>query len=218
MSIKLFISDFDRTLTDEKNAIDQECMNALKLLRESGVKVAIVSGRKYSFMKVFYERQSHAMDGFVSENGCISYVNGKKYVISKNEMHTEITEYLRSDAIPYDEGEVVISVPVLYHRKIDKLVSRYENLVVIKNVDSLMILPWGASKSAGIIWLQTEFGVPKYETVCIGDGENDVEMRDFCSFLGAPANAVKEMKEKADYVCKNSYSKGTIEFIQKVLE
>jgi phosphoglycolate phosphatase (TIGR01487 family) len=217
MPIKLFISDFDRTLTDEILEVDGECMNHLKILKERGIKVATVSGRRHSVMKIFYERYSDAVDCFVSENGCIGYLDGKKRILSKNEKMKEIMEYLRSDAIPYKIGEIVISVPTMYHLKIDKLISVHQNLRVIKNIDSFMILPKDASKGTGIRWLQSSLGISKDETVCIGDGENDIIMRDFCSFLGAPANAVDEMKKKADYVCKNHYSKGTIEFIEKVL-
>jgi hydroxymethylpyrimidine pyrophosphatase-like HAD family hydrolase len=87
---------------------------------------------------------------------------------------------------------------------------------VIRNLDSLMALPRGVSKTSGAAWLSRMYGVAGDETAAIGDAENDVHLRDACGLLGAVSNAIPEMKAAADYVCEQSYGKGLREFIEYI--
>lgn len=215
--IQLFILDFDRTLTNSKLKIEDRAIETLTRLKSKDIKVAIVSGRKYSDMKTFYEQYFKFIDGFIAENGCIGFANGKKEVICHNRDRREILRELNSKAIPYDAGEVVISVDSKYEEPLHKLAAKYKDSRIIKNVDSLMILPREASKGLGVRWISTELNVAPSKIACIGDGENDIEMREYCSILGAVANAVPELKEKADYNCEKSYSDGVLEFVEKVI-
>jgi phosphoglycolate phosphatase (TIGR01487 family) len=215
--IQLFISDYDRTLTNVKLKIGDKAIEALAKLKKNNMKVAIVSGRKYSYMKSFYDQYSKVIDAFIAENGCIGFSNGRKEIISHNRNRGEILEALSSKAISFDAGEVVISVNSKYEKVLHELLASVEDSRVIKNIDSLMILPRGASKGIGVKWISNKLNIPFSQTACIGDGENDIEMRNYCSILGAVANAVPELKKVADYICQKGYSEGVLEFVEKII-
>ncbi len=215
--IQLFISDYDRTLTNSELKIEDKAIETLARLKRNNIKVAIVSGRKYSYVEAFHKQYFKFIDAFIAENGCIGFANGKKEVICQNRDREEILKELNSKGIPHDAGEVVISVNSTYEEELRKLITKFENFHIIKNIDSFMILPKEASKGLGVKWISAELNVDFSKIACIGDGENDIEMREYCSILGAVANAVPELKRKADYICEKSYSDGVLEFVEKIL-
>jgi hydroxymethylpyrimidine pyrophosphatase-like HAD family hydrolase len=59
---------------------------------------------------------------------------------------------------------------------------------MIQNVDSLMLLPQGASKATGIRWLMDVYCLDTGQMACIGM-ENDIEMRGLCR-IGRSSNAL----------------------------
>jgi hydroxymethylpyrimidine pyrophosphatase-like HAD family hydrolase len=87
---------------------------------------------------------------------------------------------------------------------------------VIKNVDSLMLLPHGASKATGIRWLMDMYCVGTGEMACIGDAENDIDMRGLCTLMGAVANALPAVKSESDYLCRDSFGAGLREFLEHI--
>ena len=72
--------------------------------------------------------------------------------------------------------------------------------------------------STGIIWLQQRMNITRDETAGIGDGENDLVLREACGYFGAPATAVEAVRAKADYVAKEEFSRGTTEFVDHLME
>lgn len=57
------------------------------------------------------------------------------------------------------------------------------------------------------------------EIAYIGDDLNDIECMKYCGFSGCPTDAIDEVKQIADYVCKNKAGDGAVrEFIEVILE
>lgn len=72
--IKLAVFDIDRTLiSPEVGQIHPETVAALKQLQRSGIRIAIASGRLYSFLQP--ELQELGFDYYIMSNGC--YVTDK---------------------------------------------------------------------------------------------------------------------------------------------
>lgn len=58
----------------------------------------------------------------------------------------------------------------------------------------------------------------KEETAYIGDDRNDLLAMDLCAIAGCPGDAIWEIKEKADFVCKSPGGRGAVrEFIDWLL-
>jgi HAD superfamily hydrolase (TIGR01484 family) len=68
-SIRLVLSDYDRTFTDETLRVAPGLAEAIQRLRDRGVLFSIVSGRKYSFMIDLYRALDGLVDSFIAENG-----------------------------------------------------------------------------------------------------------------------------------------------------
>ena len=61
----------------------------------------------------------------------------------------------------------------------------------------------------------SHIGITFEQTACIGDDLNDISMIKLCGVKGCPANAVKEVREVCDYICKTSGGHGAVrEFIE----
>lgn len=217
MAIKLVISDFDRTFTDESLSVAPELARAIRLIEGKGIGFSIVSGRNYDFLLEFCRELDGLVDSFVAENGCLGHFQGKKYVLGDSRRRDELLGRLERLGVPYGHGEVIVAVEAQYEKGLKEALERLGGAFhVIRNVDSLMILPAGISKSSGAAWLSRMYGVSQNETAAIGDAENDVAFKDSCILLGAVSNAIPDMKAAADYVCRQSYGKGLQEFIEYI--
>lgn len=217
MAIKLVISDFDRTFTDESLSVGPGLREAIRLIEARGIGFSIVSGRNYDFLLEFCQELDGLVGSFVAENGCLGFFRGKKYVLGDSGRRGELLERLRKLGVPYGQGEVIVAVDVGHEKGLMEALSGLDgSFHVIRNVDSLMILPAGISKSSGAVWLSRMYGVSRNETAAIGDAQNDVAFKDSCVLLGAVSNAIPEMKATADYVCRQSYGRGLQEFIEYI--
>lgn len=217
MTIRLVISDFDRTFTDATLSVEAGLAEAIRRLKKRGASFSIVSGRSYDFLEDYCERLDGLVDSFVAENGCIGCYGGKKHMIGNCVGREAVFERLESLGVPYGRGEVIFSVGRCHERELMEALSSADGFFhVIRNMDSLMVLPMGVSKSSGAAWLAAMHGVSREETAAIGDAENDVHLREACGLLGAVSNAIPSMKDAADYVCRQGYGKGLQEFIEHI--
>ncbi|MCD1294426.1 haloacid dehalogenase [Methanocella sp. CWC-04] len=214
-NIRLVVSDFDRTFTDGSLYFAPDLIDAILNLKRKGVRFSIVSGRKFSFMRDIFDDMGHFLDSFVAENGCVGFFEDRKHFLCEEVDRDKLLKRLERKNVPYDAGDVVVSVHHGYGKELDESLKSMENMFhVIKNVDSLMVLPYGVSKGTGVKWLSGLYGVSATETACIGDAENDLEMREYCCMLGAVSNALPSMKEKADYVTRGMFGNGLKEFLE----
>ena len=215
-SIRLVLSDYDRTFTDSSLRVEPGLVDAILRLKRKGTLFSIVSGRKYSFMYDLYQSMGGVVDSFIAENGCVGYANGQKHYIARPEGREEMLAGLRSLDVPYDAGDVVVSVGTDYEQEVDQVMKDYPNMHVVRNVDSLMILPHSVSKATGIQWLMGVYSLTPVQMACIGDAENDLEMRSLCSLMGAVCNALPAVKKESDYVCRQSFGFGLKEFLEYI--
>jgi hydroxymethylpyrimidine pyrophosphatase-like HAD family hydrolase len=215
-SIRLVLSDYDRTFTDETLCVAPGLAEAIQRLRGRGVLFSIVSGRKYSFMIDLYRDLNGLVDSFVAENGCVGYANGCRQVISEVKGRDRLLRALDDRSIDYDAGDIVISVHSSHMPEVRELLNLFPAYHVVQNVDSLMLLPHGASKATGIRWLMDVYCLNPGQMACIGDAENDIEMRGLCRLMGAVSNALPAVKRESDYICKDGFGAGLLEFLEHI--
>lgn len=216
--IRAFIADFDRTVTGGDLVVDENCLSRIAELRQRGVHTSVVTGRKKSFMQNFIDTHRNVFDSVVCENGCVAYYQRKWFQLSSCEYFDRVIKRFSEEGIEFDHGECIISTEALSDEDAREILSGISGLRTIVNIDSVMILPAAVDKGTGIIWLQQRMNITKDETAGIGDGENDLVLRETCGYFGAPATAVEAVRAKADYVAKEEYSRGTAEFVDHLME
>ena len=68
----------------------------------------------------------------------------------------------------------------------------------------------GVNKGVGLLELARRLGVPRGETMAIGDNSNDVAMISAAGLGVAVANATSETRSAADYVCQKTNNEGAV--------
>ena len=75
----------------------------------------------------------------------------------------------------------------------------------------------GVSKGNAVKALIEKYGIKREELICIGDNENDISMLQFAGVSVAMGNAIKEVKEIADYVTDTNKNNGVAKAIEKFI-
>ncbi|MCD6324023.1 MAG: HAD hydrolase family protein, partial [Desulfurococcales archaeon] len=103
-------------------------------------------------------------------------------------------------------------------RKAKDLVARggFTDVEVVTSGYAIHIHPKGCGKAAGIRKFVSELNVDE-EIICVGDGRNDVPMRDVCSKLYAVSNADEELKSVADHILSKPSADGFMELAKELL-
>ena len=99
-NIKIAFIDIDGTLTNSKQMISQENINALKFLKEKNIKIVLSSGRWDTYMLKFNENLN-IIDYIISNNGaCLIDINEKKVLFERtlnNDDINLITAYCKNN-------------------------------------------------------------------------------------------------------------------------
>lgn len=74
----------------------------------------------------------------------------------------------------------------------------------------------GLSKAVGIETVISHLGIPREQTIAIGDSMNDIEMIQYAGFGIAMGNAVDEIKDAADLVTDHVDNDGLSKALKKV--
>lgn len=63
-----------------------------------------------------------------------------------------------------------------------------------------------------------KYSLDKSQVAYIGDDVNDIECMQYCGFSACPADAIDEVKNTVDYVCKNIGGQGAVrELIDRII-
>jgi len=212
------VTDYDRTLTDGELNVYPPALDALRELQEKkGTTVIIATGRGMPFVKAWGGILSFS-DAVVAEDGAVIWLpKSARVEVLGDGSRTRAA--FRAYGMPCDEGEVIVSVKKTAERRAREIVER-EGLEVDfhYNFDSVMLLPRGVDKVAGVRAALGALHVQGHDLICIGDGENDLALFDMGTLKVATENAVEALKEKADIVCDRPYAEGVARFIDSLLE
>lgn len=66
--------------------------------------------------------------------------------------------------------------------------------------------------------LINKYNLDKSQVAYIGDDVNDIECMQYCGFSACPADAIDEVKNTVDYICKNIGDHGAVrELIDRII-
>lgn len=78
-----------------------------------------------------------------------------------------------------------------------------------------LIVP-GCHKASGLKRLAERRGISRGQCIAFGDGENDIEMLEYCRHSYAMENAPQNVKDAAEYVCPSNEEDGVLVTLEKI--
>jgi hydroxymethylpyrimidine pyrophosphatase-like HAD family hydrolase len=218
MRFRVVASDYDETLAHNGRA-DKETLETLALVRESGRKLVMVTGRELGSLRSVFS-EFGLFDLIVAENGALLYhpATREETVLGKTPPASFVEMLQRSGANPLSVGRSIVATVKPHETAVYKAIRELSlDLQVILNRESVMVLPVGVDKGTGFRAAMAELRLPLATVVGIGDAENDHAFLSLCGFSVAVGNAIPSLKERVQLVTSAEDGGGVVEVLQKLL-
>lgn len=205
--------DYDGTLATE-GKIAPGTMAALGRVRESGRRVVLITGRQFDDLLAVCPELDF-FDLVIAENGAVLYDPRAKRVEDLADPPTPaFLAGLEHVGVPFSSGRVIVSTVVPHEVAVLETIRTLGlELQIIFNKESVMVLPSGLSKASGLKTALRQLGISAYNTVGVGDAENDHAFLARTGFSVAVANAVPALAAMADLVTDAPNGAGVRELI-----
>lgn len=210
--------DYDGTIA-HRGVVDAATVRALERLRDSGRRLFLVTGRLLQEVEQLFSRWS-LFDCIVAENGPVLFDTrtNEKTILSSGRSDHLVDELRKRGVKDITIGEVVVAVWREHEPEVvDAIRDARLDLQLIYNKDSVMMLPPGVDKMAGLKAALAGFDLSPERVIAVGDGENDEPLLAGCGCGVAVANAIPELKAKADFVTAGERGEGVVELVQRAL-
>ena len=219
MRYRVLAADYDGTLATE-GRVDRTTLEALRRVRETGRKLVLVTGRELDeWLAIFPE--VHLFDRIVAENGALLYrPETREEVLLAEQPPAEFVATLRARGVgPISVGRVIVATWEPHATSVLGVIRDLRlDLHVVLNKRAVMILPSGIDKATGLAAALDELGLSPRDAVGVGDAENDRAFLDLCACSVAVANALQEIKTRADLVTQQPRGAGVAELIARLVE
>src|SRR6266704_1304269 len=210
--------DYDGTIAWD-GEVSEDTILALQEVRKSGRKLILVTGRELDdLIKVF--PRLDLFDRVVAENGGLLYrpATREERLLAERPPDKFWQGLIKRGAERVSVGRVIVATWRPYETTAIELIRDLGlELQVIFNKGAVMILPSGVNKATGLSVALAELGLSRHNVVGIGDAENDHAFLALCECSVAVANALETLKERVDWVTKESHGNGTTELCQVLI-
>jgi phosphoglycolate phosphatase (TIGR01487 family) len=210
--------DYDGTLA-HNGRVNEETVEALERLRSSGRRLIMVTGRELDNLRQNFSRLD-LFDRVVAENGAVLYYPKERKVKSLAQPPREdFVRRLEERGVgPISVGHSIVATWEPHETAVLETIRDLElELQVIFNKGAVMVLPSGVNKATGLKVALDELGLSPHNTVGVGDAENDHAFFSLCECSVAVANALRSVKEQADWVTRGDHGAGVIELCEALL-
>lgn len=224
--IKLVVADFDGTLLPYgMTSVSSKVIGYIKSLVLSGVKFAVASGRTYSELSVLLADVKDDIY-FICDDGAVALRNDKvifrKPFTSASLRYFFDTDLFRNVTLyALDKAYLIgdVTRPILYGKtpcriqrhieikdeifkvcanvKCFDLVDTSQHRIHYSDKDFAEFVSFYANKGVAIGDLQLKLGVSKFETVVIGDADNDIPMTSHAQRSWAIGDRSEKLKSKS---------------------
>jgi phosphoglycolate phosphatase (TIGR01487 family) len=209
----LIATDLDGTIKMKEAPVNAEVITEMKRIRSMGVKLILVTGRCAKEQQEVIDGE--LFDAVVLENGAIVQLNEpRKRIVFSPPGWLEVKRRL-IEKFGVGCEEIIVSLP----REFGPMLEQFSfglDVRILYNRDRVMVLPPSVDKRFGLSIAIQESNSQGRRVVCIGDGENDVDMFSVADLKLAVANAVPILKEKSDYVSKEEDGAGWVELVKQL--
>ena len=198
--MKVLAFDYDGTIAQE-GLLGETMRAALQAARHAGMPLILATGRRFEDLLAVCPDALALFDRVVAECGAVLARAGGRPVPLVEPVSERLEEALRLRQVPTLRGLVLLATEVGHQPLVEQLVGQLRlDVRVVRNRDSLVIVPVSVSKASGLSHALASLGVTEAEAVAFGDGENDVPMLAGSALGVAVADAVSELRMAADVV------------------
>jgi HAD superfamily hydrolase (TIGR01484 family) len=212
-------TDYDGTIAHH-GTVEPATIDALIQFKESGRKLILVTGREIpDLCNVFSELR--IFDLVVAENGGLLHEPRTKAekLLASTPPREFSQRLLKLGVKEMSVGRVIVATQETYCSVVENTIKQMQlDLQIILNKGSLMVLPNGVNKGSGLRAALTELKLESASVVAVGDAENDHNLLEGSGFGVAVANALPELKARAQWVTPGDHGKGVRELIRKILQ
>lgn len=218
MRYLILATDYDGTLAAHGH-VDDQAWAAVRRLRDSGRRVVLVTGRELEDLQTVCPHLE-LFDRVVAENGALFYQPRTKEVrlLAEPPPRAFVEALKEHQVAPLSAGNVIVATVRPQETTVLRTISDLGlELQVIFNQDAVMVLPSGVNKATGLAAALKDMGLSPHNVVAIGDAENDHALLSACECAAAVGNAVRALRERADWVARGGAGASVIELIDRLL-
>lgn len=217
MRYRAFATDYDGTIAHD-GIVDEPTVDALRRVREAGLKVLLVTGRELTSL---FNTFAHAdvFDHIVAENGAVLYEpsNGSVQILAAPPPPAFV-EALQRAQVPLWVGHSIVATVTPHEHQVLRAIHEFKlEWHVIFNKEAVMALPSDVTKATGLASALRLLNVLPEETIGVGDAENDHAFLRFSGLSAAVDNALDGVKELVDIVTRGARGAGVRELIDQLL-
>src|SRR3989442_1844906 len=210
--------DYDGTIAWD-GEVSARTIQAVEDVRKSGRKLILVTGRELDDLVKVFPRLD-LFDRVIAENGALLYrpATREERLLAERPPDKFWQELIKRGAERVSVGRVIVATWRPHETTAVELIRDLGlELQVIFNKGAVMILPSGINKATGLSFALSELGLSRHDVVGVGDAENDHAFLSLCECSVAVANALDTVKERVDWVTKESHGNGTTELCQALI-
>lgn len=192
---------------------------AIERLRVSGRRAILVTGRRLEDLLGLCP-EAAAFDMVVAENGAVVYdPRRREEAVLDDPVPDRLVDLLRQRGVqPIERGKVVVATRDPHGTVMFQCIRELGlELQVIVDRSTVMALPPGINKAAGLELALRKLGLSRHEALAVGDAENDHSFLRYCECGVAVANAVPALKETAALTTHGANGHGVAELIDEVI-
>ena len=218
MRYRALATDYDGTIAHH-GTVTAETAASLDAFKHSGRKLLLVTGRELPDL----QRVCPMLDLFdccVVENGAVIYTpsTGRVRVLVEPPPKVLVDTLQARGVTPISVGHVIVATWEPHEKTVLEVIHDLGlELQVIFNKGAVMILPSGVNKASGLQEALHSLCLSSHNVVGVGDAENDHALLSLSECGVAVANAVPQLKQRADIVTTGRAGEGVSELIAAMI-
>ena len=169
---------------------------------------------------------------FAKENNCglITYMGDKIISMGPTDEYIELESSINGmpvvqvpdflDFVDFEVNKLLMTAQQGPAEKYTEYLSKkYGDRISVYRSEPFFIewMPKGIDKASSIDRMLSSVGLTRENTICCGDGYNDLTMIEYAGVGVAMANAQPKVKEKADYITASNDEDGIVQVIDEFI-
>lgn len=202
------------------------------VLSFNGARITNWQTKEIIYQNVLSEDLVRPLYNFAVENnlGLVSYEADSVVTGTRHDEYMELEAKINGieikdvqnfpEYLDFDVNKCLFTASPNVAEKYEKqLVEIYGNRASIYRSEPFFIevMPEGVDKAASLDKLVTMLGLTKEDTICCGDGFNDLSMIRYAGIGVAMENAQKAVKNEADFITRSNDDEGIVYVIEKFI-
>jgi len=196
---QVVVLDLDGTIAS-RGKLSIKALDAIDQVRRDGLTVILATGRIATELDAEFPHLTNHFDALVLENGACAVIDETARVLA-TPVDGALYDALTDRGVPYRRGQVLGAVDGEHAATVlDAIGELGLDCQIVRNRESLMVLPAGITKGTGLRAVLNEMNLSAHNTIAVGDAENDLSMFGMAEVGAAVLNAVPSLREHADLV------------------